>query len=244
MLLPRLVAAALVCASAALRDPTRSRGSPIQFDSSRGRDRSADDGLDDDLSWHKRMADLLPHLDVRVSPLTSLKIRKHFHILSTVLSFGADYSTNDGVWAVKTSWEDSIIGGKLVIKGSELQLHKNWIFSMGANLAANLRLKGVIDLATGKMSGRFGFRTEHNASPLNIVDGIELIKKLPLDGHDGHAKLELKLRVAFPQPEVRAERLPGAHDSGAEPAVAHEQLYVGMGDLQIDLDELNLCLDW
>jgi len=54
----------------------------------------------------------------------------------------------------------------------------------------------------------------------------------------------LKLRVAFPQPEVRAERLPGAHDSGAEPAVAHEQLYVGMGDLQIDLDELNLCLDW
>ena len=69
---------------------------------------------------------------------------------------------------------------------------------------------------------------------MNIVDGVNLEKKIPLDGADGHAKLEVKLRVAFPQPDVSLDR--EKSESGA--------VYVGMGDLEVDVDEINLCLDW
>ena len=96
------------------------------------------------------------------------------------------------------------------------------------------------------MSARFGFRTDKNASPINIIDGIDLVKKFPFDGPDGHAKLELKLRVAFPQPDIHAERDAAprrADDDDDQPTRAHE-VFLGMGDLEIDLDELNLCLDW
>ena len=52
-------------------------------------------------------------------------------------------------------------------------------------------------------------------------------------GQDGHAKLEVKLRVAFPQPDLNVENF---GDEG--------NVYVGMGELEIDVDEMNLCLDW
>ena len=51
----------------------------------------------------------------------------------------------------------------------------------------------------------------------------------PLDGQDGHAKLEVKLRVAFPQPDLNVENF------GDEGNVWH----VGMGELEIDVDRMN-----
>jgi hypothetical protein len=163
--------------------------------------------------------------------------------MSTLLSVGADYSTQQGLWTMKYSWEDSIIGGKLLLKGSELQLHKAWVLSLGgaANLAATLRLRGALDLTTGKTSARLGFRTEQGQGAINIVEGVDLVKRLPLDGADGHAKLEVKLRVAFPQPELSANR--EARDASLDDAPKSD-VYVGMGDLEVDVDELNLCLDW
>ena len=184
--------------------------------------------------WPKQIVQVLPQVKVRIDPHTCLKIRKNFKWLSTVLSIGADYSTQQGTWTMKYSWEDSLIGGKLQMKGTELQLHKNWIFGFGSNLAANLRFKAAIDVATGKMSARFGFRTEQTSPVLNIVDGIDVVKKLPLDGSDGHAKLEVKVRVAFPQPDLQAQK--------ASPS--DSEVFVGMGDLEVDVDEVNLCLDW
>lgn len=164
--------------------------------------------------------------------------------MSTLLSVGADYSTQQGLWTMKYSWEDSIIGGKLLLKGSELQLHKAWVLSLGgaANLAATLRLRGALDLTTGKTSARLGFRTEQGQGAINIVEGVDLVKRLPLDGADGHAKLEVKLRVAFPQPELTANR--EARDDAASDDSPKSDVYVGMGDLEVDVDELNLCLDW
>ena len=171
-----------------------------------------------------------------------MKIRKNFKWLSTVLSIGADYSTQAGTWQMKYSWEDKIIGGKLQMKGTELQLHKNWVFGLGAgtNLAANLRFKAAVDVATGKMSARFGFRTEQTASTLNIVDGIDVVKKLPLDGNEGHAKLEFKVRVAFPQPDFAVD----TPIANTKKDSFDNEVYVGMGDLEVDVDEVNLCLDW
>mmetsp|Transcript_23435 Transcript_23435/g.30429 ORF Transcript_23435/g.30429 Transcript_23435/m.30429 type:complete len:264 (+) Transcript_23435:14-805(+) len=204
--------------------------------------------------WQKQLIDTLPQVKLRIDPLTSLKIRKHFHWLRTTLSVGADYSTQEGTWTMKYSWEDSLIGGKLSLKGSELQLHKNWIFNFGPNspLCANLRLRAAIDVATGQMSARFGFRTEQSANAINIVDGIDLVKNLPLDGPDGHAKLQVKLRLAFPQPDISLDKgysnqqqNGGVSLAGSSSSSNNEQgVFLGMGDLELDLDEVNLCLDW
>lgn len=75
----------------------------------------------------------LPKLNVRLEPTTTLKIRKTFRPLKTIISIGADFNTQLGVWQFKTSWEDTIIGGKLTLAGKELQLTKSWQLKVGTS---------------------------------------------------------------------------------------------------------------
>jgi hypothetical protein len=75
-----------------------------------------------------------PRIQCRVEPTTTLKIRKTFRPLKTVVRLGADFNTQLGVWQFKSSWEDAIIGGKITLAGKELQLSKSWQLSVGKNL--------------------------------------------------------------------------------------------------------------
>ena len=50
-------------------------------------------------------------------------------------------------------------------------------------------------------SNRLGFRTER-IQPLNLKDGVTLRRRLPLDGTEGHAKLEVRANLCLPEPEV------------------------------------------
>lgn len=45
-------------------------------------------------------------------------------------------------------------------------------------------------------------RTER-IQPLNLKDGVTLRRRLPLDGTEGHAKLEVRANLCLPEPEVR-----------------------------------------
>jgi hypothetical protein len=72
-----------------------------------------------------------PRIQCRVEPTTTLKIRKTFRPLKTVVRLGADFNTQLGVWQFKSSWEDAIIGGKITLAGKELQLSKSWQLSVG-----------------------------------------------------------------------------------------------------------------
>ena len=72
-----------------------------------------------------------PKFACRIEPTTTLKIRKTFRPLKTIIRIGADYNTQLGVWQFKSSWEDAIIGGKLTLAGRELQLTKSWQLSVG-----------------------------------------------------------------------------------------------------------------
>lgn len=83
-----------------------------------------------------------PKLQLRVEPTTTLKIRKTFRPLKTIVRFGADFNTQLGVWQFKSSWEDAIIGGKLTLAGRELQLTKSWQLSVGTSF--NCETKGRI----------------------------------------------------------------------------------------------------
>jgi hypothetical protein len=74
-----------------------------------------------------------PKIQCRVEPTTTLKIRKTFRPLKTIVRFGADFNTQLGVWQFKSSWEDAIIGGTLTLAGRELQLTKSWQLSVGTD---------------------------------------------------------------------------------------------------------------
>lgn len=174
----------------------------------------------------------LPKIQCRVEPNTTLKVRKTFRPLKTVVRLGADFNTQLGVWQFKSSWEDDVIGGKLTLAGRELQFSKTWLLSVGAveDLVTRLRLRAAVDLGTMKAYARLGFRTER-LSPINVVEGFTLRKRLPLDGNDGHVKLEVKANFAFPEPEI-------------EYSTEHHRSFVGMGDIEVNIDELNLLLDY
>ena len=73
----------------------------------------------------------LPKMVCRIEPTTTLKLRKTFRPLKTVVRIGADFNSQLGVWQFKSSWEDDIIGGKLTLAGKELQVTKSWQLSVG-----------------------------------------------------------------------------------------------------------------
>ena len=174
----------------------------------------------------------LPKLQCRIEPTTTLKIRKTFRPLKTIVQLGADFNTQLGVWQFKSSWEDAIIGGKLTLAGRELQLTKSWQLSVGAveDLVTRLRLRAAVDLQTWKAYVRVGFRTERLA-PINVMEGFTLMKQVPLDGNAGHVKLEVKANVALPEPEI-------------EYSTETQRSLIGMGDIEVSIDELNLVLDY
>ena len=80
----------------------------------------------------------LPKLNISMEPTTTLKIRKTFRPLKTILRMGAEYNTQLGVWQFKTSWEDAMIGGKLTLAGRELQFTKSWQLKVGTSSSLGL----------------------------------------------------------------------------------------------------------
>jgi hypothetical protein len=174
-----------------------------------------------------------PKIQCRVEPTTTLKIRKTFRPLKlTVVRLGADFNTQLGVWQFQSSWEDEIIGGKLTLAGRELQLTKSWQLSVGGveDLVTRLRFRAAVDLQTWKAYARVGFRTER-LSPMNVVEGFTVFQQLPLDGNKGHVKLEVKANFALPEPEI-------------EYSTETQRSLIGMGDIEVSIEELNLVLDY
>jgi hypothetical protein len=174
-----------------------------------------------------------PKIQCRIEPTTTLKIRKTFRPLKTIVRLSAHFNTQRGVWQFKSSWEDAIIGGKLTLAGrKELQLTKSWQLSVGPveDLVTRLRLRAAVDLQTWKAYVRVGFRTER-LSPINVMEGFSLVKQIPLDGNNGHVKLEVKANFALPEPEI-------------EYSTETQRSLIGMGDIEVGIEELNLLLDY
>lgn len=73
---------------------------------------------------------------------------------------------------------------------------------------------------------------------MNRRQGFTIIPVIPLDGADGHFKLEAKTRVELPEPEITVGMTLGG--------VSVDGNTVGMGiggDVDVDIDELNvICL--
>ncbi|CAM9161279.1 unnamed protein product [Pylaiella littoralis] len=183
----------------------------------------------------KSMKDLFPNVRVSMDPTTSLKLRKRIYPLKTVLTLGADYNTQIGVWQFRSTWEDSIIGGRISIAGREVMLTKSWLLKVmdSEDVATRLKFRAAINTRDWTAYAKFGFRTER-ISPLNIKDGFQLAKKFPLDGNNGHAKLEVVTKLALPEPELQFSTN-GDTSKG---------VVIGMGDVNIGIEEFNLLLEY
>ncbi|KAL3942790.1 MAG: hypothetical protein SGBAC_003066 [Bacillariaceae sp.] len=222
----------------------------------------------------------LPRIVCRVEPTTTLKLRKSFRPLGTIVQMGADFNTQRGVWQFKSSWEEPIIGGKLTLIGNELHITKSWRLYVGTSnisfalqiehenesthpiqppsnritiiilivivilnilvllvagavedLVTRLRFRAAINLQTFQAYARVGFRTER-LSPINVMEGFTILKRLPLDGYGGNVKLEVKANVALPEPEIEYS------------TETQQRSLIGMGDVEVSIDEMNLLLDY
>ncbi|CAJ1951790.1 unnamed protein product [Cylindrotheca closterium] len=175
----------------------------------------------------------LPRIVCRVEPTTTLKLRKTVRPLGTIVQMGADFNTQLGVWQFKSSWEEPIIGGKLTLIGNELHITKSWRLYVGAveDLVTRLRFRAAINLQTFQAYARVGFRTER-LSPINVMEGFTILKRLPLDGSGGNVKLEVKANVALPEPEIEYS------------TETQQRSLIGMGDVEVSIDEMNLLLDY
>lgn len=202
------------------------------FDGEGGRAEAAAAEREFESSDRRPWTDLIPRFRVKVEPMTTLKLRKRFYPFKTVIELGADYNTQIGVWQFKSSWEDRIIGGRLTVKGRELQFSKTWLVTLGDqdDIATRLKFRAGIDTGTWRSYARLGFRTER-LQPLNLKDGVTLRRRLPLDGTEGHAKLEVRANLCLPEPEI-------------EYSTDKKRLIMGTGDIQLSIDELNLCLEY
>jgi hypothetical protein len=188
----------------------------------------------------------------RLEPTTTLKLRKTFRPLNTIVRLQAHYNTQRGVWQFQSSWEDAWIGGKFTLAGrKELQFTKSWSLTGGRlggdgatssagggssslldDMVTRLRLRAAVDLQTWKAYVRVGVRTEQRAAAtINVMEGFTVVKRLPLDGPNGQCKLEIKAQFALPEPEIEYS------------TETHRSL-VGMGDIEVGIEELNLLLDY
>ncbi|GMH65436.1 hypothetical protein TrVE_jg3575 [Triparma verrucosa] len=173
----------------------------------------------------------LPKINLNFSPLTTLKISKRYTpVPKTILTLGADFNTQLGVWQFRSDWEDKVIGGRLSLKNKSLELTKTWLLSLtsASDLVTRLRLRATFDFGTGAFNTRLGFRTERLSS-VDLLSGLTLKRRFPLS-KDGHAKLEVVGNFCFPEPEI---------EWGGE-----KREFVGMGDVEVSVEEINLLMDY
>jgi hypothetical protein len=76
-----------------------------------------------------------------------------------------------------------------------------------------------------KAYARVGFQTGL-LSPINVMEGFTLRKKVPLSGPNGPIKMEIKkYNVALPEPEI------------GEYSTENQRSLIGMGDIEVNIEE-------
>lgn len=192
--------------------------------------------------WKQHIAphlSALPSMQFHWEPTTTLKLQKTFRPLGiTILKLGASYHTHAGVWKYESTWQDPLIGGQLTLLGfRELQLSKSWpLYPVPGDTehVTRLRFRASVDLHTGRSTFRMGLRSERSRAWNALTDGYTLLQQIPLDKNQ-HLSLQVQANVKLPEPEIEysTERSDGGRRS-----------LVGMGDVHVTIQELNVLLDY
>jgi hypothetical protein len=139
---------------------------------------------------------LVPRFTFTAKPETLLKLRKVFRPLMTELVVGGDYDPQHNIWTFRTEWTENLLGGNLALLGPNLQWSKALFFPGIADVATRVKFLASLDLRT--FEPRTGMEIALRRASV-FQRGIELERKVPLDGPNGHFKLGLVGSVEFPE---------------------------------------------
>ncbi|KAG8466189.1 hypothetical protein KFE25_001945 [Diacronema lutheri] len=142
------------------------------------------------------LGNLVPRFTYTAKPETLLKIRKRFRPLMTELVVGGDFDPRHNIWTFHTDWTEQLLGGNLGLHGPELQWSKSLFFPGIADVATRVKFIASLDLRT--IETRTAMEVSLRRASV-FQRGLQLERKVPLDGADGHFKLGLVGAVEFPE---------------------------------------------
>lgn len=127
--------------------------------------------------------DRIPKINLMLDPVINFKMKQNIRFLGAQLAVGIDYLSDLAHWRLHYSVEDTIVGGRFSLRGSELGWAKSWLWNLGMTEenTAKLKLRMGLNLNTLKLYARLRFRTEP-ISPFDIGEGISCAGKLPMPG--------------------------------------------------------------
>jgi hypothetical protein len=188
-----------------------------------------------------RWWDKLPRVNLMLDPVVNFKTKQKIQFLGACMTVGVDYLSDLAHWKVHYSVEDTMVGGRFTLRGSELGWTKAWLWNMGLSdeNTAKLKLRMGLNMNSWKMYARLRFRTEP-ISPFDLGEGISCVGKLPLPRvlpllRVFPLRVEYKLRINTPRQEENDRRNIRNSKIGVS---------TGLDRIDISLDELNFCLEY
>lgn len=188
-------------------------------------------------SWIKN----IPKINFILDPIVNFKIKQRFNHLGACMTLGMDYLSELGRWRFHCSLEDSIIGGRFSLRGSELGWAKSFRVNvgMGEDNTVKFKLRVGYNLKSTQAYARVRFRTEP-VTPFDIGEGLSFTGRVPLPKIFGLFRLaplraEYRLRMTTPMPSLEWKR------SDRDDKISFS---TGIDRVDISLDELNFCLEW
>jgi hypothetical protein len=141
----------------------------------------------------RRWLDRLPRINLMLDPVVNFKTKQKLKFLGVCMTIGVDYLSDLAHWKMHYSVEDTYVGGRFTLRGSELGWAKSWLWNMVCiilsfviwfliNLellmlkgmsddnTAKLKLRMGLNLHSWKMYARLRFRTEP-ISPFDLGEG-------------------------------------------------------------------------
>lgn len=122
-----------------------------------------------------------PKLDFRMDPIINFKLKQGITLLGTSVTLGIDFLSDIMQWRTFCSVEDTLVGGRFSLRGSELGWTKSWLWNLGLveDNTAKFKLRLGLNFDSLKLYARLRFRTEP-ISPFDIGEGISCAGKVSI----------------------------------------------------------------
>lgn len=129
-----------------------------------------------------------PRINFIIDPIINFKIKQRISFFGACATLGMDYLTDISQWRLHMHIEDSIVGGRFSLRGSELGWAKAWymnldalqVLGLGIDNKAKVKVRLGLNLNNYQAYFRVRFRSEP-VNSFNIADGLTLFGKVNAD---------------------------------------------------------------
>lgn len=78
----------------------------------------------------RRWFDRLPRVNLMLDPVVNFKTKQKLKFFGACMTIGVDYLSDLAHWKMHYSVEDTYVGGRFTLRGSELGWAKSWLCNM------------------------------------------------------------------------------------------------------------------